>query len=361
MLISGEPGLLDGEAKTLLGDDWYQVPSMVRPINPVSDVLALQSLRRLLERLQPMIVHTHSSKAGILGRLAAKMAGVPIVIHSIHGFGVTPAQSALQRWLLLGAERMAARATHRFFAVSQANRQQGLYYNLFRADQCRVIRSGVDLRALRSLSVDVAAKKQEIGLAPGTSVIGMVGPLKPQKAPLDFLRMAATVRRARPDAVFLYVGDGELRGSFESERARLGLTDAVKLLGWRRDVPELLRCMDVFVLTSLWEGLPRVYLEALASGIPVVGTRVDGAAEIIRDGYNGYLLDPHDFDGLARRVLYLLSAPEIRASMGARGRDGLSPDFDIYEMVRRQEREYEELISERGPSVPRLSHLRGAA
>ena len=361
MLISGEPGLLDGEAHALLGDDWYQVPSMVRPINPVADLRALLSLRSLLERLRPMIVHTHSSKAGILGRLAAKMTGVPIVIHSIHGFGVTPTQSVLQRWLLLGAERMAAQATHRFFAVSQANRQQGIHYNLFRGDQCRVIRSGVDLRALRELSVDVANKKRDLGLASTQPVVGMVGPLKPQKAPLDFLRMAAVVHRARPDAVFLYVGDGELRAAFEAEAARLDLTGSVKLLGWRRDVPELLRCLDVFVLTSLWEGLPRVYLEALASGVPVVGTRVDGAAEVIRDGYNGYLLDPHDCHGIASRVLYLLSAPEIRASMGARGREGLSPDFDIHEMVRRQEWEYDELIAERGPSLPHLPHLRGAA
>jgi glycosyltransferase involved in cell wall biosynthesis len=361
VLISGERGLLDDEAAGLLGEDWRRVPSLVRPINPAADLRAFLSIRNVLRQIRPMIVHTHSSKAGILGRLAARSVGVPIVVHTIHGFGVTPAQHPMTRWALLGAERVASRATDRFFAVSQANRQQGIRQNLFRADQCRVIRSGVDLRALRELSLDVGAKKRSLGFAPDQSIIGMVGPLKPQKAPLDFLRMAASVRRSRPDVAFLYIGDGELKTAFEAEVARLHLTSSCKLLGWRRDVPELLRCLDVFVLTSLWEGLPRVYLEALASGIPVVGTRVDGAAEVIRDGYNGYLLAPHDWEGLARRVLYLLSAPEIRASMGARGRQGLSPDFDIYEMVRRQEREYDELLAAGTGSAGPVIRLQGAA
>jgi glycosyltransferase involved in cell wall biosynthesis len=152
------------------------------------------------------------------------------------------------------------------------------------------------------------------------------------------------VAKKKPDAQFLFVGDGELRDAMEAEIARLDLVKSFRLAGWRRDVPALMRCLDVFVLTSLWEGLPRVYLEALASGVPVVGTRVDGAAEVVRDGVNGYLLAPGDVPGLADRVLALLGNPTLAADMGKRG-GSLPPEFDIHDMVRRQEEEYERLLA----------------
>jgi glycosyltransferase involved in cell wall biosynthesis len=173
----------------------------------------------------------------------------------------------------------------------------------------------------------------------------MVAPFKPQKAPLDFIRAAARVRQARPEARFLLVGDGTLRGVLETEIVRLGLSDVVTLTGWRRDIAEIMRCLDVFLLTSLWEGLPRVYLEALASGVPVVGTKVDGAAEVIQDGVNGYLVEPGDVKGLADRVLTLLNNPATARQMGHNGQS-LPHEFDIRDMVRRQEREYERLLHE---------------
>jgi glycosyltransferase involved in cell wall biosynthesis len=171
----------------------------------------------------------------------------------------------------------------------------------------------------------------------------MVAALKPQKAPLDFVRLAALVRRARPDVQFLLVGDGELRGAVDAEARRLGLGVSFRLLGWRRDIAEILRCLDVFVLTSRWEGLPRVYLEALASGVPIVGTRVDGAAEVIRDGVNGYLVEPGDMPRMAGHVLSLLADPDKARRMGREGR-ALPGEYDIHGMVRRQEQEYERLL-----------------
>ncbi len=344
VLITGEPGMLDQEARALPGVTVYQVPALVRPLRPWSDLRALASLTVLLLKLKPMIVHTHSSKAGILGRLAAWMARVPIIIHSIHGFGLTPYQHPLLRSLLLTMERVAAHVTTQFFAVSEANRQQGVSLGLFPADRCTVIRSGVDLAALRQIRVDVRAKKQELGLEPERPVVGMIAPFKPQKAPLDFVRMAELVHHARPDVQFLLVGDGELREAIEAECARLGLSSMVRLAGWRRDIPEILRCLDVFVLTSLWEGLPRVYLEALASGIPVVGTRVDGAPEVVKDGITGFLVEPGDVQALAERVLYLLARPDEARRMGRNGQ-ALPQEFDIDEMVRRQECEYGRLLT----------------
>ncbi len=350
VLITGEPGPLDEEARNLAGVEFHQVPSLVRAIRPLSDLRALLALARLLRRLKPAIVHTHSSKAGILGRLAARLAGVPVIIHSIHGFGFTRYQPAPVRRLLIALECLAARVTSRFFAVSEANRQLGVELGLFPEGRCAVIRSGVDVASIRRLEVDTAAKKRELGLEPGRPTVGMVAPMKAQKAPLDFVRVAAKVAAKRPDTQFLFVGDGELRGAMEAEIARLDLAKSFRLAGWRRDVPAVMRCLDVFVLTSLWEGLPRVYLEALAGGVPVVGTRVDGAAEVVHDGVNGYLLAPGDVQGMADRVIALLANPTMAADMGRKGAS-LPPEFDIHDMVRRQEQEYGRLLAAINPRI----------
>ena len=344
VLITGEPGILDSEAQALPGVRFHQVPSLVRPINPVSDIRALVGLSCLLRKLKPTIVHTHSSKAGILGRIAAWFAGVPIIIHSVHGFGFTPYQGPVLRRVLIGMERLVGRITTRFFCVSEANRRMGIATGLFREGQCTVIRSGIDLSAIRRLRVDVAVKKQDLGLDLEQPVVGMIAPLKPQKAPFDFIKVAEVVHRLRPDVQFLVVGDGELRGAMETEVDRLGLSDVVRMLGWRRDSAEIMRCLNVFVLTSLWEGLPRVYLEALASGVPVVGTRVDGVSEVVREGINGYLVDPGNVPALADRVLFLLGNPQAAVRMGGAG-ESLPSEFDIFEMVRRQEKEYDALVS----------------
>ena len=352
ILIAGEPGLLDQDARSLAGVEFYQVPSLRRPIRPITDLRAFIALTGLLKRLNPTIVHTHSSKAGILGRWAARWAGVPIIIHSIHGFGFTRYQHPVVRRTLIALERATARFTTRVFAVSKANRRLGIELGLFSEEQCTVIRSGVDLAALRRTRVDRATKRWALGLHQERPVIGMIAPLKPQKAPLDFVRVAALVHRAKPNTQFLLVGDGELREAIAAEVRRLGLSDTFVLTGWRRDIAEVLRCLDVFVLTSLWEGLPRVYLEALASGVPVVGTRVDGAAEVVQEGVNGYLIEPGDVHGLANRVLSLLADPDTTVRMGRNGQS-LPAEFDIYEMVRQQELEYEHLVA--GYTCPGLA------
>lgn len=344
LLIAGRGGLLDAEAAALRDVPFHPIPALVRPIRPASDFRALLQLTALLRRLKPAIVHTHSSKAGIIGRWAAWLAGVPVILHSIHGFGFTPRQSTLARRLLVFAERLTARTTTGFIAVSEANRQLGIALGLFPPERCTVIRSGIDLAALRALQVDVSAKRRGLGIEPEGRLIGMVAPFKPQKAPLDFIRLAAVVHRVRPEARFLLVGDGDLRPAVEAEVQRHGLSNVVRLLGWRRDVAEIMACLDVFVLTSQWEGLPRVYLEALALGRPVVGTDVDGASEVITEGLNGHLVQAGDVAGLAEKVLRLLAEPARARRMGEAGRN-LPTDFDIHEMVRRQEGEYARWLS----------------
>jgi len=345
ILITGEPGLLDEEARSLPGVDFHQVPTLVRPIRPLADLRALYALTRLLRRLKPDIVHTHSSKAGIVGRLAARLAGVPIVVHTIHGYGFTPAQHPMLRRALIAVEWLIARITTQFIAVSQANRQQGISLGLFSADRCAIVRCGVDLLEFRHTRVDVEKKRRELNLVPNHPVVGMIAPLKPQKAPVDYVCLAALVRRVLPEAQFLLIGDGELRAEVEAAVREASLECSFHLLGWRHDIAEILKTLDVFVLTSRWEGLPRVYLEALSSGVPVVGTNVDGAAEAVLDGVNGYLVEPGNLNRMAKEVIGLLRDPERARRMGREGQT-LAEEFDIHHMVRRQEEEYTNLLKE---------------
>ena len=343
ILITGEPGPLDEEARRESGAEFHQVPALGRTIRPLADLLAFYRLTRLLRRLKPTIVHTHSSKAGIIGRCAARLAGVPIIIHSIHGFGFTPAQPPLLRSSLIAAERMVGRMTSWFIAVSESTRQQGIDLGLFPPERCSVIRSGIDLRMFKHTQVDVEKKRRELDLEPDCPVVGMIAPLKPQKAPLDYVRLAALVCRVRPEAQFLLIGDGELRAEVEAAARQHELGSKFRLLGWRRDIAEILQSLDVFVLTSRWEGLPRVYLEALASGRPIVGTNVDGAAEVVHEGVNGYLVEPGNLDRMAKEILGLLRDPPRAREMGRRGQL-ISDEFDIHHMVSRQEEQYSQLL-----------------
>lgn len=344
LIVGGEVGELDADATGISGTGFYRVPSLVRAIRPVQDVKALFSLTRLLRRIRPMIVHTHSSKAGILGRWAARLAGVPVIVHSVHGFGFTPTQHPLVKRLLILLERWSSAFTKWVFTDSEANRQQGIALGLFTGDRSAMLPPGIDLHAIRAVRIDRNDKRRSLGLDPIQPLIGMVAPFKPQKSPLDFVRVASRVCRHRSDAHFVMVGDGELRQAVEAEIRRLGLVQSITLTGWRRDVPEIMKCLDVFLLTSGWEGLPRVYLEALSCGVPAVGTCVDGAAEVVIDGVNGFLKEPGDIEGLANRVLWLLNHPEEAKAMGLRGMS-LSEKFDCYEVVRQQEYRYEWLVA----------------
>jgi glycosyltransferase involved in cell wall biosynthesis len=344
LIVGGEAGELDADGIRILGTEFYRVASLIRAIRPIQDLRALFSLTRVLRRIRPLIVHTHSSKAGILGRWAARLAGVPVIVHSVHGFGFTPGQHPLVKRFLILLERWSSAFTQWVFTDSEANRQQGIALGLFTEDRSAMLPPGIDLRAIRAVRINRDDKRHSLGLDPAKPLIGMVAPFKPQKSPLDFVRVASRVCRQRADAHFVMVGDGELRQAVEEEIRRLGLAQSITLTGWRRDVPEIMKCLDVFLLTSGWEGLPRVYLEALSCGVPAVGTCVDGAAEVVIDGVNGFLKEPGDVEGLADRVLWLLNHTEAAKAMGARGMS-LSEKYDCYEVVRQQEYRYEWLVA----------------
>ena len=332
---------------------WRLIPDLLREVSPRRDLAAMLQIRRELRRIvadapgaAPVIVHTHSSKAGILGRWAAWLAGVPIIIHSVHGFGFHGYQRPLVRMLYQVLERLSARITSRFIVVSEANLKTGEAAGIFSRHDACLIRSGIDIEAFARAPSDPQAVRRELGIRPGVPLVTMVACFKPQKAPLDFVESCAEVHRRYPEACFLLAGDGELRARIEARVAECGLEKHFFMPGWRRDVAELLHASQVAVLSSYWEGLPQVVPQACAAGVPVVATRVDGTPEVVRDGVNGFLVAPGAIDMLARKIIHLLERPEQARAMGRAGQNMIA-DFDINAMVRSQERLYCELAGRR--------------
>ena len=343
-LVTGPEGLLVDWANRIpsLRCEW--VPSLIREVQPIKDTAAFLKLWRIFRRERPDIVHTHSAKAGIIGRWAAKLAGVPLIFHTAHGFGFNDFQRPAVRNFYISLERLTARITTKLFIVSYANADK--------AEKCGMTRRGDWVLARDSISVEEflqpRPRRQKLrawGIPEDKVIVGMVACLKAQKSPEDFVEVAARVLKKTDRAHFVMAGDGELRQSVEERIRKYGIGDHFTLLGWQseKDMPEVYRNLDVVVLTSLWEGLPCVFSEAMACELPIVATNVDGAREAIFDGDNGYLHEPHDVESMAASVLKLIADPEARRAMGEKGRSRVM-EFDIGTSVAAVESVYRECL-----------------
>lgn len=349
-LISGPKDILTADVAAIAGVEFFEVPELVREVSPLKDFRALLRLRAILlskvgNSSGGVIVHTHSSKAGILGRWAAWLAGVPVIIHTIHGYGFNDEQGRLSHGFFVWLERLTSWVTTRFIAVAHDNIKKGMLCGILKEKDALVLRAGINIGHFGASSTSLAEKRAELGLPADAPVATMVSCLKPQKAPVDFVRVAAKVLKKLPDAHFVQAGDGELRGEVLFEAERLGISDRFHLLGWRRDVREIMHMSDVIVLTSLWEGLPKVIPQAMAAGKPVVATAVDGTPEAVRDGVSGFLAMPHDVDLIAEKVALLLGDRDLAAKMGRAGRERVS-EFDEVRMLNDLCALYERLLEE---------------
>jgi glycosyltransferase involved in cell wall biosynthesis len=345
-LVCGVGGMLDDEARAL-GVPVHFLPELVRPVSPLRDERARRAITAILEPLAaagPVVVHTHSSKAGILGRHAAVVAKARPVVHTVHGFGHEALPAGPVRAIGLLLERRCARRTDAFLSVSRANIERGRQLRLFGDRPVHLVRSGIDIAEFARAPQLRDAARAALGIPAGAPLVGLIGNLKPQKAPLDFVALAAEVARARPEARFVLAGDGELRPEVERAVAAAGLQSRFALLGWRRDVAALLGALDVLVLTSRWEGLPRVCPQAMAAGKPIVATAVDGVPEAVVEGRNGYLFQPGDVPRAAAAVLRILGDASLAARLGAAGRAAVE-EFDERRMVAEQERIYTALLA----------------
>jgi glycosyltransferase involved in cell wall biosynthesis len=346
VLICGRGGILDEEAKA---GSWptHFLRSLVRPVNPVKDAIALVSLYKLLRRIKPHIVHTHSSKAGILGRIAAYVAGVPVIIHTFHGFGFTPGQRPAVRRFFTWVEKMCARLNTHLIFVSEENKLEAGSLKIGSTIPASLIRSGIFM-GLERRGLDRKATYRKLAIPEDAWVVVSTGNFKPQKNPMDLVRVAAEVLKQKPSMHFVFLGDGDLRKKVEAWAKEQQIDAQLHFPGWCTrqspcDVSEILAISKCFLLTSLWEGLPRALVEALAARLPAVAYGVDGVRDILHDGENGFLIPPGNVNLAAEKILWLADNPLKAFVMGQRGHDLVSKEFDIDFMVRKQENLYQTL------------------
>ncbi|UPT72422.1 MAG: glycosyltransferase [Elusimicrobiota bacterium] len=339
VLVCGR-GDLDSEAP----EGTIFVESLRREVDPFYDLLALLELTKLLLAEKPDILHTHSSKAGILGRLGGRMAGVNVIVHTYHGFGFHDRQHPVVKSLYVALERLCARVSDALVFVSRANIAYAAAHGLVKPEAAILIRSGVRLDALPA-KIDAAKLKTSAGIGMHKRLVVSIGNLKPQKNAADFVTAAAAVLAKAPEARFVFIGDGPQRKALEAKAFALGLNDRLFFLGWRRDAAAWLAAADVFAMTSLWEGLPRALVEAMKSGVPPVCYATDGVADLVADGRTGLSVAPGDAAALAAGIVRLLGDEPLRARLGAAAAAAIGPEFDIDGMVRSQEALYDRLLA----------------
>ena len=297
------------------------VPQLGREIRWWDDVLAFWKLLALIRRERPDIVHTHTAKAGMLGRVAAWLAGVPLVVHTFHGHVFQGYFSPGRTRLFVAIERWLAGRTHRLVAVSARVREEIVARGVGRTVPFHVVPVGLDLRRFADCDPQRGELRSELGLSAGTPLVGIVARLVPIKRHEVFLAAAAAVASRLPTCRFLVVGDGERRAALEGIARELGIADHVRFLGWRRDLDRIYADLDVAVLTSANEGSPVSLIEAMASGVPVVGPRVGGVPDVIDHGTTGFIVSPGDAAPVAAAVLRLLDDAELRRKMSAAARE----------------------------------------
>jgi glycosyltransferase involved in cell wall biosynthesis len=333
-LVAGTAGFTEGDYLELVGRrlaNLEHVPNLGREIAPLRDLTAYRRIAALIREYRPHIVHTHTAKAGFIGRLAARVAGVPVVVHTFHGHVLHGYFSHSKEAMFVRAERALAHASTRLVAVSEQVRSDLLALGIGTPERFEVVRLGLDLDRYANARAQTGALKRELGLAPETPTIGIVARLVPIKAHEVFLDMAAIVARTHPDAVFLIVGDGECRADLEAGALARGLGDRTRFLGWRADLDRIYADLDVVVLTSRNEGSPVALIEAMAAARPVVATRVGGVPELVGDA--GLLAGVNDAPALAAAVQQLLQDRALATCLGIRARSRVIPAFSHERLI----------------------------
>jgi glycosyltransferase involved in cell wall biosynthesis len=344
-----------------------RVPALVREASPPRDLDALQQLTRLIRQERPHVVHTHTSKAGMLGRIAARLAGAPVVVHTPHGHVFHSYEGRLQTQLFVRLERACARTADRLIALTETERLEHLDLGIGRPKQWVTVHSGVDFEPLEAGRSSRDSVRAELGLPPDAVVVGSVGRLVPIKGHAYLIEAIARLSAKHPALQVLLIGDGPLRADLIARARSLGIGvsnggaaiapcrpegAAMHVLGLRRDVGRLLAAMDLFVLPSLNEGMGRVLVEAMAMELPCIASRVSGVPDVVEDGLTGVLVPPRDPQALAREISTLIEHRERAREMGRQGRLKVVPEFSVERMITKLEAVYRELLEAKGISVP---------
>jgi glycosyltransferase involved in cell wall biosynthesis len=341
-VVFGREGSREGRID-LDGPNALELTELARGPRLLKDARTYREIGQMLRDQRPSVVHTHLAKAGTLGRIAARRAHVPVVVHTFHGHVLRGYFTPFISRAFLEVERKLALRTDVLIAVSESVRDDLLSLGVGTPPKWRVIPVGVGLDAFMGELPDHASARAALGLPVNGPLVGIVGRLAPVKDPVTFLAAAALIRRMRPDVSFVIAGDGELRG-FVEQRARELLGDRVRFLGWVEDLPKLYAALDVVVLTSRNEGTPMSLIEAGAAGRPVVATSVGGVREVVEDGRTGWLVPAGDEHAIAARVLDLVEDPGRGRAFSEAARRLVVGRFSADRMVADHAALYEELL-----------------
>ena len=339
--IGPEGSLMDEARKLKAGV--ILIPEMRRGINPILDLASFLRLYSLMLRERFDIVHTHSSKAGILGRVAARLAGVKVIIHTIHGLPFHPYQNKFLNFFYIILERFAGYFTDRIITVCEAMKREALSAGIAGDGKFITIYSGIDLNPFLHVRGDILEKRGELGIKGGEKVIGKIGRFFPLKGHEYLIKAAPEVVNVFPNVKFLLVGDGILKEKLQLEIRKLGLEDRFIFTGLvdQKDIPLLISVMDILVHTSLREGLARVLPQAIACGKPVISFDIDGAGEVVIPGETGFIVPARDVSALSKAMIDALSDAGRSVQSGLRIVD---PAFRMETMVDRIDGVYSQLL-----------------
>jgi len=323
------------------------IPELGRSINPFADLKAFWKLYRLIRNGRYHIVHTHSSKAGVLGRIAAKLAGTPIIVHTLHSLVFHEYQPWVVNRLWRAVKKLCAPMTDHFISVSEIISQKAIAAGIDRSEKFTTVYSGMELDWFLKAEADPIAVRREFGIPDDALVVGKIARLFPLKGHDQLMDAAPAIVKRHPDVRFFLVGDGVLYDHLRKRALDAGILNNFVFAGLipRERIPEMLSVMDVLVHTSLREGLARVLPQALAMGKPCVSFDIDGAPEVVIPDETGYLVRPGDSVGLADAIARLLDDPELRTRMGAAGRRKVDPAFRAETMVNEISKVYKKLVN----------------
>ncbi len=321
------------------------IDALGREIFIRDDLRALVNLIRVIRREKPDIVHTHTAKAGFVGRLAAKLTGVPIIIHTFHGHVFHSYFGYLRTKFFLWLERLMAKFTDVIITVGEQQRREIVGYKIAEEEKVISVPLGLDLKPFVRTDADPEWLPRKLGLTPGTLLVGIVARLVPIKNHLCFLKAARVIAGKMDNVCFLIIGDGELRERLEQKTREFGLESKVVFMGFQHNLTKIYSGLDVVTLSSFNEGLPVALIEAMAAGKPVVSTDVGGVRDLILDGDNGLLVPSDDHRALALAIMYLLAKPRRREMMGKAGRRKAYPLFDKNRLLEDIDRLYRSLLT----------------
>ncbi len=310
------------------------IPQLKRDINPLSDIVALLRLYRLFRKEDFDIVHTHTAKAGALGRLAARFAGVPKIVHTSHGHNFYGYFGPVRSKLVVMVERFISYFTDKINALTELEKQDLASYKVAQPAKIVVINSGLELDRYRKININAGEKRSELRVGQDTILVGMISRLETVKGPEYFIEAARLIAEKFPEVRFIVAGDGSLRSKLEFQCKKLHISDKLIFIGWREDIPEILSVLDILVMPSLNEAVGRILIEAGACGKPVVATRVGGIPEVVKDNQTGILVPPGDAHGLARAVISLLEDEKKRQRMGETAKNWVDDKFSASRMVK---------------------------